>query len=80
MYIRCNKNVRVTKTLLMTQKYTLIRPLDKSNPVLELQSRGKQYRPAADPNEDDPPYNFQVGISMMISTFLSGPRLKVVLK
>lgn len=43
------------------------RPLEKSNPVLELQSRGKQYQ-SDYADEDDPPYNFQV--IYFIETFL----------
>lgn len=35
------------------------RPPDKSNPVVELQLKGKQYQ-STNRDVDDPPYNFQV--------------------
>lgn len=61
-------NLKTVKLLLISKnvidiiKINLIlicRPSDKSNPVLELQLKGKQYQ-SGYADEDDPPYNFQV--------------------
>ncbi|CAI6355450.1 unnamed protein product [Macrosiphum euphorbiae] len=46
---------KVTTTV---NKPNIKRPSDKSNPVLELQLKGKQYQ-SGYADEDDPPYNFQ---------------------
>ncbi|XP_026818211.1 neither inactivation nor afterpotential protein C [Rhopalosiphum maidis] len=48
-------NSKMTTT---ANKTNINKPQDKSNPVLELQSRGKQYQ-SDYADEDDPPYNFQ---------------------
>ncbi|CAH1732570.1 unnamed protein product [Aphis gossypii] len=47
-----------SKTITTANKTNINKPLAKSNPVLELQSRGKQYQ-SDYADEDDPPYNFQ---------------------